>query len=108
LSEGEKIEQGAWLRLSAGPDIIIQQQARMSEATSGAPAGLINDDPAFRFAHAGYLIVNAVQSFVSMKPAREEEFPVSTKNSLFRRKNSLFAAKKFPVPQRTGNSPATP
>jgi hypothetical protein len=32
-----------------------------------------------------------------MKSISEEEFPASTKNSLFGRGNSLFPAKKFPV-----------
>jgi hypothetical protein len=33
------------------------------------------------------------QSIVSMKPISAGEFPVPSKNSLFRQKNSLFPAK---------------
>jgi hypothetical protein len=38
-----------------------------------------------------------------MKPIGAGEFPDAERNSLFARKNSLFLAKKFPVPHGSGN-----
>jgi hypothetical protein len=80
----------------------------MSEATSGAPAGLIDDDPAFRFAHAGYLIVNAVPSIVAMKTGQERGIPCSDEKFPVPSKKFPVHAEKFPVPGASGNLPATP
>jgi hypothetical protein len=41
--------------------------------------------------------------FAVRDPGCSGEFPVPAKNSLFRRKNSLFSAKKFPVLPGSGN-----
>jgi hypothetical protein len=44
---------------------------------------------------------------VSLKPLRENEFPVPPEKFPVRAKKFPVHAKKFPVPQRTGNLPAT-
>jgi hypothetical protein len=46
---------------------------------------------------------HTVVAFIEPFAVRSMEFPVPSKISLFHQRNSLFLAKKFPVPEGSGN-----